>query len=206
MKPNVDVSARKFMRILLINQAFVAPNEPGHTRHYEIAQFIRQRGDQMIIVASDINYQTGQRVTERIGLYSEQLIDGVRVLRAYIYPAIHRSFVWRVVSFLSFMLTSIWAALHAGPIDLVIGTTPPIFQAVSAWIVAVLRRKPFLLEVRDLWPIFAIEMGVLKNPILIKLSYWLEYFLYKRATQILVNSPAYYDYMVNKGVPPQKIK
>ncbi|HVU11205.1 MAG TPA: glycosyltransferase family 4 protein [Phototrophicaceae bacterium] len=194
------------MRILLINQAFVAPTEPGHTRHYEIAQFMRQRGDQMTIVASDLNYQTGQRITERSGLFSEQVIDGVHVLRAYIYPALHRSFAWRVLSFISFMLTSIWAGLHAGSIDLVMGTTPPIFQAFSAWVVAFLRRKPFLLEVRDLWPIFAIDMGVLKNPILIKLSYLLENFLYRRATKILVNSPAYYDYMLNKGVSPDKIK
>jgi hypothetical protein len=74
--------------------------------------------------------------------------------------------------------------------DLIMGTTPPIFQAVSAWFVALVRRKPFLLEVRDLWPEFGVSMGVLKNPVIIALARWLEKFLYARATHILVNSPA----------------
>ena len=45
------------MKILLLNQAFVSPNEPGHTRHFEMAQFLRARGHELVIVASDLNYQ-----------------------------------------------------------------------------------------------------------------------------------------------------
>lgn len=193
------------MKILLINQVFVSPDEPGHTRHFEMGQFLKTRGHELVIVASDLNYQTGQRTVERRGLYAEQIFDGVRVLRSYIYPAIHRSYFWRVIAFFSFMFSSIWTALRVKDLDLVMGTTPPIFQAVSAWVVAALRRKPFLLEVRDLWPEFGISMGVLKNPVIIALSRWLEMFLYKRATHILVNSPAYRDYMLAKGVPENKV-
>lgn len=193
------------MRILLINQAFVSPDEPGHTRHFEMARFLRKHGHELVIVASDLNYQTGQRTVTRRGIFAEQWIEGVRVLRAYIYPALHRSYVWRVVSFISFMFSSIWTALRVKEVDLVMGTTPPIFQAVSAWFVAVLRRKPFLLEVRDLWPEFGVSMGVLKNKIVIALARALEKFLYARATHILVNSPAYKEYMVGKGVSEEKI-
>ncbi len=193
------------MRILLLNQAFVSPDEPGHTRHFEMAKFLRERGHELVIVASDLNYQTGQRTVTRRGIYTEQVIDGVRILRSFIYPALHRSYVWRVVSFLSFMFSSVWTALQVKDVDLVMGTTPPIFQAVSAWFVAWTRRKPFLLEVRDLWPEFGVGMGVLKNPIVITLAHWLENFLYARATHILVNSPAYKDYLITKGVPEQKV-
>jgi glycosyltransferase involved in cell wall biosynthesis len=193
------------MKILLLNQAFVSPNEPGHTRHFEMAQFLRARGHELVIVASDLNYQTGQHTVERTGLFAEQMIDGVRILRAYIFPALHRSYFWRIISFLSFMFSSVWTALTVKDADIIMGTTPPIFQAVSAWVVAVIRRKPFLLEVRDLWPEFGVSMGVLKNSILISLARWLENFLYARATHILVNSPAYKDYMLGKGVPENKI-
>lgn len=193
------------MKILLINQVFVSPEEPGHTRHFEMGQFLKERGHELVIVASDLNYQTGQRTVERRGLYAEQVFDGVRVLRSYIYPAIHQSYFWRVIAFFSFMFSSIWTALRVRDVDLVMGTTPPIFQAVSAWVVASLRRKPFLLEVRDLWPEFGISMGVLTNPVIIALSRWLENFLYKRATHILVNSPAYREYMIAKGVPADKV-
>ncbi|HNB42131.1 MAG TPA: glycosyltransferase family 4 protein [Anaerolineales bacterium] len=193
------------MKILLINQVFVSPNEPGHTRHFEMGQYLKERGHELIIVASDLNYQTGQRTVERRGLFAEQVFDGVRVLRTYIYPAIHRSYFWRIIAFFSFMFSSILTALRVKDVDLVLGTTPPIFQAVSALVVASLRGKPFLLEVRDLWPEFGISMGVLKNPIVIGLSRWLENFLYKRANHILVNSPAYREYMLAKGVPANKV-
>jgi glycosyltransferase involved in cell wall biosynthesis len=193
------------MKILLLNQAFVSLDEPGHTRHFEMAQFLRARGHELVIVASDLNYQTGQRTVQRRGLFAEQVIDGVRVLRAYIFPALHRSYFWRVISFFSFMLSSIWTALIVKDADIIMGTTPPIFQAVSAWVVALIRRKPFLLEVRDLWPEFGVSMGVLKNPIVIALARWLENFLYARATHILVNSPAYKEYMLGRGVPENKI-
>ena len=193
------------MRILLINQAFVSPDEPGHTRHFEMAKFLQSRGHELVIVASDLNYQTGQRTVARAGVFAEQNFDGVRVLRSYIYPALHQSYFWRVIAFFSFMFSSVWTALQVKDVDLVMGTTPPIFQAVSAWFVAWMRRKPFLLEVRDLWPEFGVSMGVLKNPVVIALARWLEMFLYARATHILVNSPAYKEYMIGKGVPENKV-
>jgi glycosyltransferase involved in cell wall biosynthesis len=193
------------MKILLLNQAFVSPDEPGHTRHFEMAQYLRQRGHELVIVASDLNYQTGQRTVERHGLFTEQMIDGVRVLRSYIYPTLHRSYFWRIISFFSFMFSSVWTALSVKDADLIMGTTPQIFQAVSAWFVAFIRNKPFLLEVRDLWPEFGVSMGVIRNPVVITLARWLEKFLYARATHILVNSPAYKEYMLAKGVPAGKI-
>jgi glycosyltransferase involved in cell wall biosynthesis len=193
------------MHLLLIHQAFVSPREPGGTRHYELAHHLVQCGHQCTIVASDLSYLTGQHTVKREGMFAEQELDGVRVLRVYTYPSLHRSFVWRVASFLSFMVTSIWAALRAGQVDLVIGTSPPIFQVVSAWLVALLRGCPFLLEVRDLWPAFAIDMGVLKNPALILVSRYLERFLYARAGHILVNSPAYRDYLLDRGISGSKI-
>lgn len=193
------------MKILLLNQSFVSPDEPGHTRHFEMAQYLRNCGHELVIVASDSNYQTGLRTVERKGLFVEQVIDGVRILRAYSAPTLHRSYFWRFISFFSFMFSSVWAALQVKDADLIMGTTPPIFQAVSGWFVALVRRKPFLLEVRDLWPEFAISMGVIKNPIVVTLAHWLENFLYGRATHILVNSPAYKDYILGKGVSEKKI-
>lgn len=162
-------------------------------------------GHEMTVVASNLSYKTGQPVVGHRGLVSRHELNGISVLRAYTYPSLHRSFAWRIVSFVSFMLTSTYAALREGSVDLVMGTSPPIFQAASTWLVAWLRRRPFLLEIRDLWPEFAIDMGVLTNPILIALSRWLEHFLYRRASHIVVNSPAYEGYLHGKGVPREKI-
>ncbi len=193
------------MKILLIHQAFVSPQEAGGTRHYEFARRCLNDGHEFTIVASTLSYLSGKSAVDGRHLVTEQDVDGVRVLRAYTYPSLHKSFIWRIVTFLSFMITSVWAGLRAGPIDVVMGTSPPIFQALSAWVVAFLRRRPFLLEIRDLWPEFGIDMGVLTNPILITLARWLERFLYNRATHLLVNSPAYQDYLLEKGIAPEKI-
>jgi glycosyltransferase involved in cell wall biosynthesis len=193
------------MKVLLIHQAFVSPQDAGGTRHFELARHAREEGHAMTIVASDLSYLTGKHVAGCRGLVTPQSVDGLQVLRAYTYPSLHRSFSWRLASFFSFMLTSVWAGLRAGPVDLVMGTSPPIFQAVSAWLLARLRRRPFLLEIRDLWPDFAVDMGVLRNPAAIRLSRWLELLLYRQAAHIVVNSPAYRQNIVGKGVAPEKV-
>jgi len=193
------------MKVLLIHQAFVSPQDAGGTRHFELARYALSRGHTMAIVASDLSYFSGAKHTGTSGLVTQQVTEGIKVLRAYTYPSLHRSFVWRVISFLSFMVTSVWAGLRAGPVDVVMGTSPPIFQAFSAWLVAFLRRKPLLLEIRDLWPDFAVDMGVLKSPLLIWMSRRLEMFLYRRAKHILVNSPAYRDIIIGKGIPESKV-
>ena len=189
--------------VLLVHQAFVSPQQAGGTRHYEFARLLVPGGEfRFTIVASTSSYLTGQRTSASD---DSKLPQGINVLRAYTMTIVHRSFVWRVIAFLSFMVSSVWISRRAYDFDLVMGTTPPIFQAVSAWFIAAIRRKPFLLEVRDLWPEFAIDMGVLKNPVLIWLSRRLESFLYARANHILVNSPAYRDYMLKRHIPASKV-
>ena len=193
------------MKILLVNQAFVSFDEPGFTRHFEMAKYLCERGHEMVIVASDVNYQTGQRIVEHRGFIAEQVIEGVRVLRAFMLPSLHRNYFWRIVSFVGFMFSAVAASLKVKDADFVMGTSPPIFQAFAAWMAAFLLRKPFLFEVRDLWPQFAIDMKVIRNPVVIYLAHAVEKFLYNRAAHVLVNSPAYKPYIVGRGIPADKI-
>lgn len=186
---------------LLIHQAFAGPNDPGGTRHYELGYRFVKSGNVFSVVASRQSYLTGSQSGD---VYEEPVQD-LTIRRAYALPTLHRSFVWRVASFLSFMASSFREGCNAGSPDVIMGTTPPIFQALSAWLLAKLRDKPFLLEVRDLWPEFAIDMGVLKGRLPIAIARMLESFLYAQATHILVNSPAYRDYLLDRGIPADKI-
>jgi glycosyltransferase involved in cell wall biosynthesis len=188
------------MHILLIHQAFAGLDEPGGTRHHELARCLAERGHKMTIIASPVSYLTGASV--RHPPASEKRggeLEGVRVIRAYTYKALHKSFIHRVFSFFTFMTASFFAGLGVKNVDLVWGTSPPIFQGVTAWLLARLKRVPFLFEVRDLWPTFAIAVGVLKNPTLIKMSFWLERFLYNHADQVVVNSPGYFAHVSGRG-------
>jgi glycosyltransferase involved in cell wall biosynthesis len=187
------------MHILLIHQAFAALDEPGGTRHHEMARYMAERGHQVTIIASPVSYLTGQQ--GRTAHESVETAAGgkVTILRAYTYPALHRSFAHRVTSFFSFMASSFWSGLKIRQVDLIWGTSPPIFQGPTAWLLSRLKRTPFLFEVRDLWPAFAIQVGVLQNPLLIRLSEWLERFLYRRADRVLVNSPGFIEHVRGRG-------
>jgi glycosyltransferase involved in cell wall biosynthesis len=183
------------MHILLIHQAFAAIDEPGGTRHYELARYLTGRGHQVTVITSAVSYLTGKKRTA-----PPKSEDGeLRILSAYTYPALHRSFVHRVVSFVSFMLSSFSLGMRVKKVDLVWGTSPPIFQGLTAWAIARLKRVPFLFEVRDLWPAFAIGVGVLRNPLLIRASLWLERFLYSHADLLLVNSPGFIEHVRRGG-------
>jgi glycosyltransferase involved in cell wall biosynthesis len=121
------------------------------------------------------------------------------VIRAASSVALHKSFVQRVFAFVSFMAASFFIGLGVKNVDVVWGTSPPIFQGFTAWLLARLKGVPFLFEVRDLWPQFAIAVGVLRNPTLIKLSFWLERFLYRHADLVMVNSPGYVTHVKDHG-------
>ncbi len=188
------------MHVLLIHQAFVALDEPGGTRHHELARYLAAQGHRVTIIASPISYLTGKSRSTRIP-WCEKEMDGdqITILRAYTYPALHRSFASRLLSFFSFMLSSFLIGLGVKHPDLVWGTSPPIFQGATAWALARLKGVPFLFEVRDLWPAFAVAVGVLKNPVLIRLSEGLEKFLYCHADQVVVNSPGYIQHVQSRG-------
>jgi len=103
------------------------------------------------------------------------------------------------------MVSSTLIALRTEGVDVIYGTSPPIFQGISAYFVSRLKRKPLVFEVRDLWPDFPIHMGVLRNPALIKMSRWLEKFLYRHADHLIVNSPGFLPYITRHGIPENKI-
>jgi glycosyltransferase involved in cell wall biosynthesis len=179
------------MHILLIHQAFAALDEPGGTRHHEFARHLAAQGHHVTVIASPVSYLTGGKGSPSPASDAEAENANITIKRVRTYSALHRSFAHRVLAFFSFMVSSFLAGLSVRQVDLVWGTSPPIFQGFTAWLLARLKRVPFVFEVRDLWPQFAIAVGVLKDPLLIKLSRWLERFLYRRARRVIVNSPGY---------------
>jgi len=188
------------MHILLIHQAFASLKEGGGTRHIELSQFLVQRGHRVSIITSPVSYLTGKsNLKKPRWIEKEEFMPGIEIIRAYTYPALHRSFFHRLINFFSFMVSSFIAGIQVKHVDLVWGTTPPIFQSVTAWLLARLKGNPFLLEIRDLWPKFAVDLGVIKNPLIIKASLWLEKFLYRRADQVIVNSPGYVEHVKERG-------
>jgi len=188
------------MHILLIHQAFAALNEPGGTRHHELARHLVERGHTVTVIASALTYLTGGAQGEKIPWVQRQDGgEGITILRAYTYNALHKSFFHRLLSFFSFMFSSFIIGLSVKNVEIVWGTSPPIFQGVTAWALSRLKGARFLFEIRDLWPAFAVAVGVLTNRTLIAASEWLEKFLYRRADQLVVNSPGFIEHIQQRG-------
>lgn len=186
------------MHILLIHQNFAALDEPGGTRHHELARYLVENGHRVTVISSPVSYLTGSRKQEPTSAAAEHS-DSLKIIRVYTYPALHRSFFHRLLSFFSFMASSFLVGLKQPQVDLVWGTSPPIFQGVTAWALARLKGAPFVFEVRDLWPAFAAAVGVLRQPLLIRLSEWLERFLYRRADLLVINSPGFEAHVRQRG-------
>lgn len=197
---DMDKKGKTTAHILLIHQAFAALDEPGGTRHFEMTRAFIENGHRVTVITSPVSYLTGRAESDRVRWMSRETpIPGLEILRAYTYPALHRSFFHRLLSFISFMVSSFIIGLGVKNVSVVWGTSPPIFQAWTAWLLARLKRVKFVLEIRDLWPAFAIAMNVIRNPLIIRLSNWLERFLYHHADTLVVNSPGFVQHILSKG-------
>lgn len=187
------------MHILLIHQAFTSLDEAGGTRHAELAQYLTEQGHKVTVIASPVSYLTGESIFKQKWVTKTHPAPNLTVYRCFTYSALHKSFIHRVISFISFMASSFITSLKVRNVDIVWGTSPPLFQGGTAWLVARLKKSVFLFEVRDLWPAFAIAVGVLKNKFLITASEWFERFLYRHADRVIVNSPGFIEHVTKYG-------
>lgn len=190
------------MHILLLHQLFIRPDDAGGTRHFEFCRHLVEAGHRVTIVAGTRSYLTGEHVSR---LRREILQPGLEIRRCSTLGGGQRSFVRRAIGFVWFTLASVAAGMRLGHVDLVWATSPPLLQAASAWALAGVKRAPWVFEVRDLWPAFAVAVGVLRNRLLIRLSEGLERFLYRRADRLIVNSPGFRGHLTQAGAPEERI-
>jgi glycosyltransferase involved in cell wall biosynthesis len=189
------------MHILLIHQAFAHPDEPGGTRHYELARELVRNGHSVTVVAGGSNYLTGRE--QRSATSAE---PGIQILRVRTAGQLHRSYTERALGFVHFAAGALRAARSVAPIDLVWGTSPPLVQLLPAWLVSLRTRAPFVLEERDLWPEFAVGMGVLRDGLLARGALRFKQLMYRRASRIVLNSPGFLPTLRSYGVPAEKIE
>lgn len=179
-------------RVLVFNH-FAAPRgEAGGTRHVEL--FSRLQGWDHLIIASDLNPLT----QERVG--SEPGFSVVRV------PAYSSNGARRVLNWLVYALRAFWLGLRQRDVAVVYGSSPHLLAALAAWGVAALKRRPFVMEVRDLWPQVLVDMGQLsESSLLFRALRRLETFLYARAKAVIVMAEGSVDALAALGVPRELI-
>ena len=199
------------MRILLIHQYFLEKGEGGGSRFNEMTQVWSKLGHKITVLGGMVNYTTGLKPARYKGKHyfkDNNFYPNVDVLRCHVSESYNVNFLGRLWGYFSFMFSAIWGGLRKtkGKYDIILVTSPPLFVGMTAYILSKIKRVPFVFEVRDLWPESAIDTGVLKNKLIIKLAFWFEKFLYKRAKFINVLTPAFRDKLIEKGIPAEKIK
>ncbi len=197
------------MNILLIHQYFLEENDPGGSRWNEFTRVWTEQGHTVTVLGGMMHYNGKEKIAEYKGKHFVKKQQGaVTVWRCHVSEAYNKHFIGRLWGYFSFMFSSLYAGLFKakGKFDVVIVTSPPLFVGASGYLISRLRRMPFVFEVRDLWPESAIDTGVLTNKLVIKLAYWVEAFIYKRAALINVLTPAFYTALrEKKGIPENKL-
>jgi glycosyltransferase involved in cell wall biosynthesis len=128
------------------------------------------------------------------------------VLRSWLYAVPNRGVARRGLDHLSFMLSSLAFGLpRLGTVDVVIASSPTLFSALAAWLMARLKRVPFVLEVRDLWPEAIISLGLMRPGPAVRALQLLAQFLYARAARVVVVTQAFADYLERSGIPLRKL-
>ncbi len=195
------------MKILIFHQFYTRLDEPGISRFNLFAKYWQGDGVGTKIIAGMINYQTGKKKEEHKGkFFAREKDGGISVLRVFDSALGYRTFIGRIFSYFSFLFFSFWAGLFLSRPDIIIISSPPLFLGFVAYLISVFKRTKFVLELRDLWPDEVIELGYVKNPLLIKISYAIEKFLYGRADFIVVNSPGFKEFLMKeKNISEEKI-
>ncbi|MGB5834768.1 MAG: glycosyltransferase family 4 protein, partial [Thiohalocapsa sp.] len=112
----------------------------------------------------------------------------------------------RTLNYVSYMVAAILATPRLPKPDIVISTSPQFFNGLAGWFVSRLKRVPWALEIRDLWPESIVTVGAIKNPLIIRALERLELFAYRKAAVIIPVTDAFKRYMIGKGIDAGKIK
>ena len=198
------------MNILLVHQYYLEKNDGGGSRFNEMTAIWADKGHHITVLAGMVHYNTGLKNEKYRNkwFYKEEYTENIEVIRCHVSEAYNKNFLGRFWGYLSFTFFSIWAGLFktGKKFDLILATSPPLFTGIVAIIISLFKRVPYVFEVRDLWPESAIDAGVLKNKLIIKLSYWMEAKSYRYAKIINVLTPAFRDTLINvKHIAPEKI-
>ena len=176
------------MRVLYLHQYFNTPEMSGGTRSYEMAKGLVARGHRVTMVCL-------RQGTKSLGLSTRAIrglvggkIDGIDVIEVDLEYSNYDSFIKRSLTFIRFAMCSSCIALRS-EYDLLFATSTPLTAGLPGIIMKVFRKRPFVFEVRDLWPELPREMGVIRNPLVLGAMSFLEWMCYRQADSCIGLSP-----------------
>ncbi|HXH06591.1 MAG TPA: sugar transferase [Vicinamibacterales bacterium] len=200
------------MRILYVSQYFPPEMGAPAARVHGLAKHWVELGHQVTVLTGFPNHPTGvvapaYRSALRRGTMRERL-DGIEVVRTWLYPAPNGRLLDRTVNYASFCLSACIRGIVLRRPDVVIGTSPQLLVGLAGWWISRIKRCPFVFEVRDIWPEAILAAGVgREDSAYIRTLSRVASFLYRRADLIVTVTYAAADRLARlNGVPPRKIR
>jgi glycosyltransferase involved in cell wall biosynthesis len=194
------------VRILFISHYFPPEVNAPANRTHEHARRWAADGHEVTVITGVPNHPRGVLFPGyRNRWVQEERIDGVRVIRTWMYLTANEGFLRRTLNYVLFAVTAVLGSFRAERPDVVVATSPQFFCGIAGAVVARLKRRPFVLEVRDLWPDSIVELGQLRGERTIQLLRAIETLLYRSASGIVVNTLAFVDHITRRGVSRDRI-
>ena len=194
------------MRILFLSENFPPETNAAATRVYERACYWVRDGHDVTVLTQAPNFPQGRLLDGYRNRWRQvETRDGIRVVRVKTYIAANEGFLRRTLDFTSFMASAVGFGLFEPRPDVVVATSPQFFSAVAGWLLAALRRRPFVFELGDLWPASIVAVGAMREGALLRAIERLELFLYRRAEAVVALTPSFKRDLVARGVEAGKI-
>jgi colanic acid biosynthesis glycosyl transferase WcaI len=191
---------------------FVTPYYPpekgaAQVRISETAMYLVKRGYEVTVLTTVPNYPSGIVPPEYRGhVIQQEIHDGIRIVRVWSYVSPNKGFLRRILAQLSFgCLAPFLGGRAVGRPDVIIVESPPLFDAIAGRVLAWLKHCPFIFTVSDLWPESAVQLGMLRNRMLIRLAEWLEWSTYRRAGAVWALTEGIGDALVQRGLSPEHV-
>ena len=194
------------MHILFLTHYFPPEVNAPASRTFENAKRWVAAGHKVTVLTCAPNHPRGVLYPGyKNRLFQWDTLEGIRILRVFTFLSPNAGFVKRTLNYFSYMLSATLLCPLVSEIDIVVSTSPQFFCGMAGLWVSLLKRKPWVLEIRDLWPESIIAVGQVINPILIRLLEALETFLYKSADHIISVTHSFKQHMVKRSIPGERI-
>jgi glycosyltransferase involved in cell wall biosynthesis len=173
------------VRILALSHYYPPEVNAPASRLSEHARIWREAGHEVTIVTCAPNHPAGQLYPGyRNRLWQEETIDGIRVVRLWTYIAANEGFLPRIGNYLTYLLSVVFWMWRLPRADVVMSTSPQFFCGLAGWLLK-RRRRPWVLEIRDLWPESIVTVGAMKRGAAIRTIEKVEAFAYRKADLVV---------------------
>jgi glycosyltransferase involved in cell wall biosynthesis len=194
------------LRILFLTHYFPPEVNAPASRTYEHARAWVRLGHIVTVVTCFPNHPDGRLYAGfRNRLWQCDYVNGVRVIRVWTYLAPNQGFMRRNLNYICYFLAACVAAPFLPRTDVVISTSPQLFCGFAGYVVSRLKRTPWVLEIRDLWPESIVAVGAMRAGAAIRLLEALEHFMYRKAEHVVALTEAFADHIAACGATPHKI-